>query len=205
MPTTRTHLRGWSWLAVLVGGALFVTGAAGWVGDELGLVLSYRWMDHPFGFGTTGLAVLTVAAAILVPRPVVGLVVLVIGAVVTTAWAAKAFERDVFASSDVNDDLSYVVNDDGSLRTMVVDVGFLDIRWEIRVEQRGRLLNHWHTVGCVDGDGVRDLGLRWSGDDLVVTSSQGGATIEVDGNGRGGAIHLDEQSRERAVPLVQPC
>lgn len=201
----RVATRRWAWIAVLVGGALFVVGAAGWVGDELGVVLSYRWMDHPLVLGSCGLAALTVGAAVLMPRPALGVVVLVVGALLTTTWAARAFERDVFASTDVNDALSYLANDDGSLRTMVVDAGVLDVRWEIRVEQRGRLLNRWYTVGCVDGNGLTDLSLRWRGDDLVVRSSGGEVTIEVDDEGRGGSILRDEQARQHGVPRVEAC
>ncbi|NHA00252.1 hypothetical protein G5V59_09375 [Nocardioides sp. W3-2-3] len=168
-------------LLVVVGAVLFAVGTVGWAGDNVGLVLSYRWMDHPLLLGGPGLALVASGCVVLVRTTLRRVLAALAGTVVTLAWCGLAATYVVF-SPGVDDEYSYRSVEDGSLRTMVLIGGIVDPIWEVRVEQRGRWPNHWHSVGCT----ASLEGLAWRGRDLVLDTETGDVVVPIDAEGRAG-------------------
>lgn len=191
MPLPRTPV-----VLVVAGVVLFAVGTVGRAGDRVGLVLSFRWMDHPLLLGGPGVALVTVGLVLLVRTPVRQLLAGLVGTAVTLAWCGLAALDAVFSPA-VDDTHSYLAVEDGSLRTMVLLGGLVDPVWQVRVEQHGRWLNRWHTVGCT----ASLEGLSWRGHDLVIDTETGDVVVPVDREGRPGT----PSGRAAAVAWLHPC
>lgn len=169
-------------LLVLAGALLLLVLPAFLGTDYWGYVWPDRLFDHQLIIGGAAW-LLVVLATLLVLRGwrlAVALAGLFLLGLAGLAWCVLGH---VFGTSPAPD-LGVIANHDRTLQSRVAVGGIIDPIYEVHVEQTSRgLLNRTFLVGCIDGDALSLVRMRWEGDALIADTTSGSIAVRVSETG----------------------